>query len=59
MEFHSIASSARCWRCREHVEAERLGGLEVDHQVELRGLKGRAAEAALGRLGRFTPVNDG
>ena len=43
-----------------HVEAERLGGLEVDHQLELdRGLDGklarlRALEDAIG-IGRRAP----
>ena len=32
---HSITSSARASSDRRHVEAERLGGLEVDHQLEL------------------------
>ena len=45
---------------RRHVEAERLGGLEVDHQLELdRGLDGklarlRALEDAIG-IGRRAP----
>ena len=54
---HSITSSARASRRRRHVEAERLGGLEIDHQLELdRGLDGklarlRALEDAIG-IGR-------
>ena len=57
---HSITSSARCWSMQRHVEAERLGGLEVDHQLELdRGLDGklarlRALEDAIG-IGRRAP----
>ena len=34
---HSITSSARASSDGGTVEAERLGGLEVDHQLELRG----------------------
>ena len=46
---------------RRHVEAERLGGLEVDHQLELdRGLDGklarlRALEDAIG-IARRAPI---
>ena len=32
---YSITSSARASSDRRHVEAERLGGLEVDHQFVL------------------------
>jgi hypothetical protein len=45
---------------QRHVEAERLGGLEIDHQLELdRGLDGklarlRALEDAIG-IGRRAP----
>ena len=33
--LHSITSSARKQHRRGHVEAERLGGLEVDDELEL------------------------
>ena len=33
--LHSITSSARASSVRRHVEAERLGGLEIDDQLEL------------------------
>ena len=33
--FHSITSSARASSDRRHVEAERLRGLEVDHEFVL------------------------
>ena len=59
-DLYSITSSARCWSMQRHVEAERLGGLEIDHQLELdRGLDGklarlRALEDAIG-IGRRAP----
>ena len=43
---HSITSSARASSDRRHVEAERLGGLEVDHQLVL----GRRLHRQVGRL---------
>ena len=39
--FHSITSSARASSCGWNVEAERLGGLEVDDQLDLCGLDHR------------------
>ena len=44
--FHSITSSARASRCGGTVEAERLRGLEVDHQLEL----GRRLHRQVARL---------
>ena len=44
--LHSITSSARASSGRRHVEAERLGGLEVDHQLVL----GRRLHRQVGRL---------
>ena len=35
---HLVGAREKRWR---HCEAERLGGLEVDHQLELRGLFNR------------------
>ena len=43
---HSITSSA-ARAARRHVEAERLGGLEIDDQFEL----GRLLDRQVGRLG--------
>ena len=43
---HSITSSARASSVGGTVEAERLGGLEVDHQFEL----GRRLHRQVGRL---------
>ena len=43
---HSITSSARASSDRRHVEAERLGGLEVDHQLVF----GRRLHRQVGRL---------
>ena len=43
---YSITSSARASSDRRHVEAERLGGLEVDHQLVL----GRRLHRQVGRL---------
>ena len=43
---HSITSSARASSGRRHVEAERLGGLEIDHQLVL----GRRLHRQVGRL---------
>ena len=43
---HSITSSARASSDRRHVDAERLGGLEVDHQFVL----GRRLHRQVGRL---------
>ena len=43
---YSITSSARASSDRRHVEAERLGGLEVDDQLEL----GRRLHRQVGRL---------
>ena len=43
---HSITSSARASSDRRHFEAERLGGLEVDHQFVL----GRRLHRQVGRL---------
>src|SRR5215472_1034656 len=34
---HSITSSARASSVRRHFEAKRLGGRQVDDQIELRG----------------------
>ena len=45
---HSITSSARA-RNRRHFEAERLSGLEIDHQLEFGGLLDRQ----VGRLLAF------
>ena len=45
--FHSITSSALASSVAGIVEAERLGGLEVDHQFEL----GRLLDRQVGRLG--------
>ena len=44
--LHSITSSARASSGRRHVEAERLGGLEVDHRFVL----GRRLHRQIGRL---------
>ena len=38
---HSITSSARASRRWRHIEAERLGGLEIDDQLDFRGLLDR------------------
>src|SRR5437667_9249305 len=38
-----------CEQRRWHVEAERLGGLAIDHQFELGGLHDR-------QIGRFSPL---
>ena len=35
-DCYSITSSAICWRCDRDVEAQRLGGLEVDDKLVLR-----------------------
>ena len=43
---YSITSSARASNDRRHVEAERFGGLEVDHQLVL----GRRLHRQVGRL---------
>ena len=43
---HSITSSARASSVGGHVEAEHLGGLEVDHQLEF----GRLLDWQIGRL---------
>ena len=43
---HSITSSARASTRRRHVEAERLGGLEVEHRLVL----GRRLHRQVGRL---------
>ena len=44
--LYSITSSARASSVRRHGEAERLGGLEVDHQLVL----GRRLHRQIGRL---------
>ena len=44
--LYSITSSARASSGRRHGEAERLGGLEVDHQLVL----GRRLHRQVGRL---------
>src|SRR6478736_1148338 len=55
---HLVGAGEQRWR---HVEAERLGGLEVDHQLELdRGLDRKLArlrllEDAVG-IGRRAPI---
>ena len=36
--FHSITSSARANSFWRHIEAKRLGGLEIDDQLYFRGL---------------------
>ena len=57
---YSITASARGEQRRRHGEPERLGGLEIDHQLELdRGLDGKLArlfalEDAIG-IGRRAP----
>ena len=48
---HSITSSARASSVGGMVEAERLGGLEVDHQLELGWLQNR-------KIGRFLALED-
>jgi hypothetical protein len=45
--FHSIISSARASTVAGDVEAERLGGLEIDDEFEL----GRLIDRQVGRLG--------
>ena len=44
--LYSITSSARASKRRRHGEAERLGGLEIDHQLVL----GRSLDRQIGRL---------
>ena len=51
---HSITSSARASSVRRNFEAERLGGLEVDHQLEL----GRRLHRQVGRLLAFEDAVD-
>ena len=46
---YSITSSARASSVRRHFEAERLRGLEVDHQLEL----GRLLNRQIGRSFAF------
>ena len=48
---HSITSSARSEeRLGDIVEAERLGGLEIDHKLEL----GRLLDREVSRLGALS-----
>ena len=47
LPIHSITSSARASKRWRHAEAERLGGLEIDDQLEL----GRLLDGQIGRLG--------
>ena len=49
--LHSITSSARASSVAWHVEAERLGGLEVDDQFHLGGLLDR-------QIGRFLALEN-
>ena len=51
---HSITSSARASSVGGHVEAERLGGLEVDDQLVL----GRRLHRQVGRLFAFQNAID-
>ena len=48
--LYSITSSAIASSAGRHVEAERLGGLEIDHQFKL----GRSA--CTGRSAGFSPL---
>ena len=41
-QLHSITSSAQCDERRRHSEADDLGGLEVDDQLDLGRLAGPA-----------------